>query len=220
VSTTALYKLDIINILSGHNKVIYIDSDMLIQKDLAELYSMDLTGLYSAGVKDIKCTLVYDCARRWNLPGYFNSGMLVLNLKKMRADKMFEHMMADLRAIKKYSRFMDQDISNVSMRGKVLFLSPTYNYITTNLRFSIRQQAAFWGLSKEKMWKIIKSPAIIHYASPRKPWANYFAPYSNIWYKYYKLSPYANIPLKRRFFTQKDLLLIPRILYKLGLTRR
>ncbi|MDR2431602.1 MAG: glycosyltransferase family 8 protein [Candidatus Margulisbacteria bacterium] len=217
VTTVAMHKFDIVNILKNYAQVIYLDSDIIVQTDLSGLHAVNLKDNYAAAVKDMKGTLVNRYARKWGLSGYFNSGVQVLNLKKMREDKIFAKMMHNLKISRPFLTFMDQDVFNVSFQRKVIFLSPLYNYMINNIRFSLRRQARFFNLTKNKMRAIIKSPAIIHYTNSRKPWAHYFAPRVRVWLQYYKLSPYAGLPLKRRLFTQKDLLLIPRILCRLGL---
>ena len=52
VTSAAIFKFDIANILSDYDKVLYIDCDTIILKDLTELFEINLNDYYAAVVKD------------------------------------------------------------------------------------------------------------------------------------------------------------------------
>ncbi|CEL25359.1 glycosyltransferase family 8 protein [Methanobacterium formicicum] len=73
VSTTAMFKFDIPNILKSHDKVLYIDGDVLILKDLKDLFDMDFEDNYAIVVKDILSIRNKNHLKRLN----FKSGCLI-----------------------------------------------------------------------------------------------------------------------------------------------
>ena len=58
VTSAAIFKFDIANILSDYNKVLYIDCDTIILKDLTELFEINLNDYYVAVVKDFSLLLI------------------------------------------------------------------------------------------------------------------------------------------------------------------
>lgn len=63
---------------------------------------------------------------------YFNNGMMLLNLKKMRKDNISEKLFAD-KLSDENTVFMTQDAFNRVFNTEVKFLSPLYNYMGPNL---------------------------------------------------------------------------------------
>ena len=52
ITSTAIFKFDIANILLDYDKVLYLDCDTIILKDLTELFEINLNDYYAAVVKD------------------------------------------------------------------------------------------------------------------------------------------------------------------------
>lgn len=203
VTTTAIFKFNIPLILSELDKVLYIDGDTIIQKDLLGFYNIELNSYYAGVIKDLRPMYFYKPSifERLNIQhkSYFNSGVMLLNLKKMRIDKITEKLFNYRKNGINY--FMDQDSFNVVFNENVKYIEPFYNFILTNLdTFSFDE---FLRLSKIKKDNIksyndfIKTCFIIHYASPQKPWIYKKTLKNELWYAYYKKSPIGNQKLKR-----------------------
>ena len=86
VTYAALLKFFLPNIFKELDKILYLDSDIIVQSDLNDLYNTDINDNYAGVVKDILAVknpnhlLRLSCANK----NYFNSGVMLLNLKKMR----------------------------------------------------------------------------------------------------------------------------------------
>lgn len=95
------------------NKIIYLDTDTVINNDLNELFNIDIENYELACVKDL-----YNWASpsRWGTRNYFNAGVLLLNLEKIRETKMFEK--ARKLCHDKKMLYMDQDALNKSVKFK------------------------------------------------------------------------------------------------------
>ncbi len=116
-----------------YRKAVYIDSDTILRGDIGELYDIDLGDNAMAAMVDPKVTVIpefrdyVDNALGVPHKEYVNSGVQVMDLRKMRKMKYLSKMI-DL--IKKYDADLvapDQDYLNVILRGKILKLDPVWN---------------------------------------------------------------------------------------------
>ena len=157
-----------------YDKCIYLDTDTIIQTDLQELFKIDIDDYYIAGVFDIGITLKrfkyihpkYNNAL--NIPDlstYINSGVLLINLKKIRMDNISKQFINESR--KNYF-FADQDVLNKVCYGKIKLLPPKFNSITMYNKI-INKSNEFRNIyTKKEIAESIKSPKIIHYAGGHK----------------------------------------------------
>ncbi len=186
VSPVALYKFEISNILSEYDKVIYLDSDVIINSDLTKLYEIELKECYAGVVKDFYSHLTEHDNLRLGRKVYFNSGVMLLNLKKMREydipKKLFEEKRVNL-----CNKYMDQDVLNIILGDKVKLISPVYNFMLRNKE------------DLEKFYEVYgEEPSqnnVIVHITPIKPWQDKECLFFRLWYKYYKKSPYKNTKL-------------------------
>lgn len=86
---TGLLRFNIIDIFPNYDKVLYLDDDILINGDLSELFETDLKNTYAVVVRSIDAELFIDWRKshendNLNVEKYFNSGVMLLNLKKIR----------------------------------------------------------------------------------------------------------------------------------------
>ncbi len=187
VSPAALVKFDIPNILNDKDKVLYIDCDTLINKEggIKELFNIDIKDVYAGVVKDIP--ILYDnYNEKLGVENYFNSGMILMNLDLMRKDKVTEKLINC--KTKHYDEFVDQDAFNRVLDKKVKYLPFKFNYL------SVTDAPIYYNYYDydEK-----SNPVIIHFASVNKPWKNAVINYADIWYEYFKKTPFKNQKLKR-----------------------
>lgn len=175
-SIATYFRLEIPNIFPFFDKIIYLDSDTIINCDIYELYSIDLNEYYAAGVKAIafdnishKKRLGIDTSR------YLNAGVLLLNNKKIIEDHIYEKFL-DL--TKKEFSCQDQDILNIAFNGKVLMLEKYFNFMPKYVSNYVNNLP-----TKSKI-------KIIHYADKVKPWNDQSTPYSDLFWDTARLTPY------------------------------
>lgn len=186
----ALQKLFIAKYLQNINKVLYLDADTLIQEDLANVYQTNIKEKYIAAVKDGLMYQYPEHVSELNLKNkdfYFNSGVMLLNLEKIRQDNIMQ------KAIIYYNThseiFGDQDVLNVVFSNKVQPLS--YRYNCNSVFFEEKDAAflsAFWNETiPQNPQQVYKTAAILHFAG-HKPWTQMFQhPYlKSLWWKYAK----------------------------------
>ena len=116
-----------------YKKAVYIDSDTILRGDIGELFDVELDEKAVAAMVDPKVSAIpefrdyVDKAVGVPHEEYVNSGVQVMNLKKMRKIKYLGTMI-DL--IQEYNADLvapDQDYLNVILQGDIVFLDPKWN---------------------------------------------------------------------------------------------
>ena len=204
ISASVTLKLNISNILKNVDKVLYLDSDLIINKDISELFELDISSFYAAVARRpgfINKPLRYTFSSLRYSTGipnncYFNSGVMLLNLKKMRLENVTEKLIDIVRNA--FYPFIDQDPLNEVFLGKVLFVSYIYNF-NAHVLF-LRD---FQKLNKEEFSNkyadekdCIQDQKIFHFSGIYKPWKYHLPWITDIFLKYYYVSPYKKELLK------------------------
>ena len=144
------------------DKILYIDTDALVKRDLSPLSKIDIEGVYLCGVKDTG--IEEDYLRQINFKGeYINSGFIYMNLKKMRQDKIMQEFIKLLG--KRVYEFPDQDVLNLVCGEKKKLLPSIYNFIE----------------GKSFPVENIDLVKTFHFADRKKTWIEE-KKYSEIWY--------------------------------------
>ena len=99
------------------DKLLYLDIDMMANKNISELYNMDITDYEYAAVQEKYGHFVI----KWD---YINAGMLLLNMKKIQETKLLEKARHKIKT--KKMLFADQDAIFWSTTKK-LILPRIYN---------------------------------------------------------------------------------------------
>lgn len=194
ITVETYYRLLISELLTEYDKCLYLDGDIIVQCDVAELLAVPLGDNYLAAVKDIgmQCgqgTYYTEHQREIgfdSMTSYFNAGVLVFNLAQIRKDNMTSKF---LKTIEKRYTIEDQDILNVTCYGRVYYLPVTYNVFSG---FKDRVEFLSCRSYKEEEIQKIKDNqiAIIHYASGQdKPWKNLRCKMAYVWWRYAELVP-------------------------------
>lgn len=201
VSKTACLKFYLPEILENLDKVLYLDSDIIVQKDLTDLYETNICDYYLASCLDALATSVsYDNR-------YFNSGVMLLNLEKMRKDnipnKLIEYKLT------KNNTFMDQDAFNNVCKTSIKILPSRYNFLIMLMNRNKKHiDVNFFDKDFDKNTKkIYKKCSIIHYAYKYKPWEYNLKDITKIFLKYYNKSPYKKYKLNLRNINKFEILL-------------
>ena len=196
VSKTALLKFSLPEIFSDLDKILYLDGDILVFDDLKELYQMSLEDYYAAVVSDMRAVIVNRNNVSLRLKNYFNSGVMLLNLRKMREENLTQKF-AELKQNEELQRFMDQDVLNKGFNENVIFLSPKYNLQYECFSdFTHGQIAYYYGISVEQAEEIHKKPLILHLTNYKKPWNSCFCPSMKKWIYYFKKIPGFELKMK------------------------
>lgn len=206
VSAAALLKFKIADKFPSYDKILYLDTDMIIQDDLSNLFNIDIQNKYAAVVKDMAGMLLQHAGKKLNLDNYFNSGMMLLNIKKMREENICEKLM-NYKLHKDIHRFMDQDCFNAVFGENVVYLTCKYNYMPINqTRFKDNKIADFYNIPQDLISTFDSYAAVIHLTNKEKPWVYKDVYGSALWAKYYYKSVLKN---KRIKYTKRPKVKIP-----------
>lgn len=95
------------------DKILYLDTDTIINNDINELYNIDIENYEIACVNDI---YNWTAPSRWRIKNYFNAGVMLLNMKKIRETGMF----TKTRELCRYKKMLypDQDALNKTVTYK------------------------------------------------------------------------------------------------------
>ena len=152
VSKAAMIKFNIPNMFPDLDKILYLDGDMLFFDDLYDLYNTNIENKYAAVVADMKAMLCGAHHTKLGLKKYFNSGMMLLNLKKMRQDNITDKLLY-AKQHDEYKHFMDQDALNKVFDENLVYVSLKYNCMLQNLDYPANEIAKFYKLKDEDVKK-------------------------------------------------------------------
>lgn len=171
------YRLFLPEILPQYDKVLYLDSDLIVQTDIKKLYSIDIGDFALAAVTDRGSssiplnvrTMDFYCYCRRVLglrkpKQYFNSGVLIINLQKLRNSDYPQRIRTEISSGIHFV-YPDQDILNRIFDGKTFYLNKSWNYMTIQK-----------GTCLEKK-------SILHFAGVLHPWISTHLPNCEIWWE-------------------------------------
>ena len=176
---------------------LYLDCDIIVRHPLDELWKTDLTGKSVGCVTDGMEGLIefYNRLEYESEKGYFNSGVLLMNLQYWRENNISEIFSEYIRSHYNQLKHPDQDVLNVIFKDSKLRLPLTYNFQSV---FLYKKQ--FITLDYTKYGKEIeqtsKDPIILHLSGVR-PWISgrNKHPYEKEFFKYRDLTIWKNDPL-------------------------
>lgn len=134
-------------------KVLYLDVDTIIRKDLGELFDLDLKNFpfaavpyYNSSPQKLKALNMSPESN------YFNAGVLLINMPVIRKNKIFESITYKILNSNNFTN-ADQDALNSSVNGYFYKLNSSYNYTFTTT----------------KNFRYDSATRIIHFAGKYKP---------------------------------------------------
>ncbi len=169
----AWYRVFMSRLLPDVDKVLWLDADAIVRADISDLWAIDLTEKTLAACPN---AMLYSARE---LPGklgitdrsrYFNTGVLLMNLKRMRENGA-EEAMRDIIA-QKYSliQYADQDVLNCMYSDDYVRLELKWNMLTHSL-INVPETRRVHG--REEFKEAKRNPCIVHFTGPenKKPWS-------------------------------------------------
>ena len=133
-SQATAYRLLIDQLFPEYKKIIYLDSDIIVRRDVAELYQTDIGENIFGAVRArlFPFTVEYvPNSLKLDVKDYFNAGILVINVDRFAEYEIGKKGM-DMLCQKKYLT-ADQDVLNILSAGHVEFIDvPMVLYVTCN----------------------------------------------------------------------------------------
>ncbi|HDZ5101202.1 TPA: DUF4422 domain-containing protein, partial [Campylobacter jejuni] len=195
------YRFFIPSIFKNYKKIIYLDCDMLVLKDLKDLYLHDFSTSIAACKEFVIILIVLNNIDKYyinfidikkpfkNICNYIQAGVLVYNISKCIENNFTQKCLDTLKYLK-CPPTVDQDVINSAFEGDISFLDARWNF-TWNL--PIRYPNFTTLLPKEFIndaLKMIEDPYIIHYNDGFKPWNSPHLPKADLWWHYARQTPF------------------------------
>lgn len=174
LARSSLYRLipTIFSEFNEYDKIIYLDVDIIVKKDISNLYDTDLQDEYVAGVRHPKyLEYLIEHIDSKIRDRYIFSGLLVMNLKKMRMTEYNQKILDILNNTEIILKLLDQDILNIVCQGNVKFIEQQYNVIPDMYDLYENKNIDFSNeyITIHEVLNAIYNPSIIHFAGS-KPW--------------------------------------------------
>ena len=191
---TTYFRLFVPDLYPQYSRALYLDSDITILGDIAELYHTDIGTNLVAGVPDGAVQTVdifkeyvekFVGVRDYN--NYFNAGILVMNLSEMRKYKFQEKFLYLLENVK-FTVAQDQDYLNRLCKGRVKIVDKVWNV-----------------MPMPELGVDEKDVKLVHYNLNYKPWHYDDILYQDFFWKYAQRTEfYDEIVNMRKSYTEKQ----------------
>lgn len=168
---TIYFRLFIPAMFPQYDKAIYIDSDVVIPGDIAELYDTDIGDNLIGACVDKSVSDVPELARYMedavgvSRDKYINSGVLLMNLKALRERRLDEHFLSLLTKYQFDCIAPDQDYINAICSGSIHYLDE------------------IWDAMPNDRKPQLSDVKLIHYNLFSKPWCYDGIQYADFFWK-------------------------------------
>jgi lipopolysaccharide biosynthesis glycosyltransferase len=181
------FRLFLPSMFPEFDKGIYVDSDTCFNADVAEFYNYDLEDKLIGAIKDISISQIAPfieyIENAVGIKGdmYVNSGVLLMNMKKLREIDFENHF---LYILSKY----DFEI-----------VAPDQDYLNALLKDQIKYLPVEWNAMPIEGVKGVDNPKLIHYNLFLKPWHYSGIAYEEYFWKYAEKSLF-----KDKIYAEKE----------------
>ena len=197
VSAPMWFRIDLPELLSGVDRVLYLDGDTLAMDSLESLWETDLGDHLVAAVTNLfmrdEVTRSRPAAVGVPVEKYFNSGVLLMNLERMRRERTTDELRERGLAAGELL-FPDQDVLNAVMAERRLWLHPRWNAMNSILTFDHAGEA----FSDAEVAEARERPGIRHFEGPgrTKPWhRDCDFPHRELYFEHRRATPWPHVRL-------------------------
>ena len=170
----AYYRLLLAKIIPDLNRIIYLDGDTLIFTDLTEMINLEMNKNIILGFVDNS----YKKAEQFRIKTYkyVTSGVLLINLKKMRKENISQKFFDFIDNNKKELAQEDQTVINIVLHERIDLLPPKFgiwNFLNEESvlihNYYGNKKLGVQAYSDEEILKGWQQPSILHFVRA-KPW--------------------------------------------------
>jgi len=192
ISTTAYTKIFLPELFPTADKIIFLDSDLILNHDINELVAMDFEYYYGVAVPECDINALYmsspnavKCYGKLGIDPktkFFNTGMMILNCKKWVEDDITNKIIAYLIKYEEYVHLCDQDGINAVTKGYFKELNPQWNQLSQLFSFDAWEDSPY---DEQTYNKVKDDPYIVHFNTQNKPWKHTIKhPYQQLFLKH------------------------------------
>ncbi len=163
------YRLFITDILPTNiDKVLYLDCDIIINRSIQELWNTNLSGYAIAAVEELGASAedVYERLNYDKKYGYFNAGVLLINLAFWREHRMTSLFCNYININRSRLKAHDQDVLNALLHDKCLLLPCKWNVEEAFYHYLFMKRVK----QNRELRYALRYPSVLHYTWKPKPW--------------------------------------------------
>jgi lipopolysaccharide biosynthesis glycosyltransferase len=181
------YRLLIPNFVD-QDKVLYLDSDIVVNGSVKELYSCDFKDDYLGAVLNPG----FDRHKKLGMDvnsQYFNSGVMLINNIKWKEDKITEKVIEFVTDNSDVIEFVDQCGLNAVIDGKWTAMDLKFNQQAVIFLPDFVLKYNCFGI--QELVEAKRNPVIVHYTGSSKPWQ--FPnkhPLKHLYWQYLSMTPF------------------------------
>lgn len=178
-----MFRCMLAELLPNLSKIIYLDADLFVNRDIKELWDVDireycLAGVVDEGVINFSIPDILNEYPNIYRNQYFNSGVLFMNLDKIREKGHLKELVVDFLVNNREATYPDQDALNVLFHNKILYLDSSWNRFVSLHREDNKDNldnAVFHFAGKNSLILYSQSKIDMEYFKTicRTPWSNY-----------------------------------------------
>lgn len=191
VSKASYYRLFLTSILPKElHRIIYLDVDLIVMGNIAELWDSDINGFAIGAVIDPETDDISHYNRMkysWN-DGIFNAGVLVVNMDYWRNNNLQQIFVDFINNHSSRIKFHDQDVLNCVLHSHKKLLPIKHNIQSS---FYYKEQYVKYDIQKyqREIDEAKKDPVILHFSTKFKPWhEDCFHPLKSEFIKYQNMT--------------------------------
>lgn len=203
ITTSTYYRLLIPDLIPEYDRIIYSDVDVIFRDDLSELFlNTDMDEFYVAGVNSLShlnpsTNKYYTDEIGIDSRNVIYAGNILMNSKLIREDNIIPQFKKHVQ--QKY-RFQDLDILNIVCRDKIRYLSPSFCLTTDITEYASKCRKKMLDIWTDEEIQNALKKGVVHY-NGKKPWVGGCINF-DIWWEYYRKSPYFNQAYYFNFFNK------------------
>lgn len=190
------------------DRVLCIDSDMLVLDSLQEMWNTNLEDYYIAGCEGAPGSVALEKEMGID-PSHVhcNGGLMLINLEAVRRDKIEEKYKNYIQSVFSQGKALaayEEEVINKCCYPKIYILPARYNLMTISLVMGYKEFIKFRGAtnfySEEEFNEAVSNPAIVHalnnfYVRKRYWEKDSDSPYADVYLEYRALTPWKDLPL-------------------------
>ena len=219
ITQASYYRLMLSEILPKTiHKVLYLDGDIIVRHSLLPLWNTDLKEYAVGAVPGSEGNPEH--YHRLNYPsqlGYFNAGVLLVNLEYWREHDVVKDFMYIIQEYAQKLQVHDQDVLNVAFSDNKKILPLKYNMHGGFLR---KLPEYDYKKYEKEVEEARKDPVIVHFIE-EKPWNRYSRkpkhPFASTFFKYQSQTKWKGVKIDKRPYKIRVINFVADILRKYGL---
>lgn len=134
-----MFRIMLPELLPQLDKILYLDADLLVNRDIKELWNVDITNYALAAVPDYGSIHGHPFAlpvrkNEVSVERYFNAGVLSINLSYFQKNRNMKNDVLQYLKENKDSIYPDQDALNSLYNNETLLLDTSWNYFALHVQ--------------------------------------------------------------------------------------